>query len=297
MCKMSHSYKITVFTPTYNRAYIIENLYQSLRRQTYRGFEWLVVDDGSTDDTEALFERLKAEANFPIQYYKKPNGGKHTAINMGLEQAQGELFFTVDSDDYLTDDALEKVARWEMELPKELPFCGFAGRLADTSGQLSGKTTDIDYFDGTTLDRYSTASGERAMVFYTDIHKKYPYPVFPGERFMTEAVTWNRMARDGYRFRFYSDVIWIYEYRKDGLTNDVTALCYRNPMGYGLCIREKSDFLGERGWKRFMTFYSFCCEMKELYTPVQLAAYLGIPVAYVRLILTIHKLRQIRRHT
>ena len=102
---MAFSYKITVFTPTYNRAYILENLYRSLQRQSFTDFEWLVVDDGSSDGTKALFERWQKEDNpFPIRYCYKENGGKCRAINYGLKLAQGELFFTVDSDDYLTDD-------------------------------------------------------------------------------------------------------------------------------------------------------------------------------------------------
>ena len=213
----------------------------------------------------------------------------------GLELAQGELFFTVDSDDWLTDDALEKVAKWESELPKDGNFCGFAGRLQNTAGQLSGTDHESDFFDGTTLDRYGKASGERAMVFYTDIHKKYSYPVFKGERFITEAVTWNRMARDGYKFRYYNDVIWIYEYQPDGLTGMGPSLYQKNPMGYGLWIRERSDILGERGMKRFMTWYSYCCEMKQWYTLEQIAKSLGIPAAYVWMILLLHRVKNIGR--
>ena len=111
--------KITVFTPTYNRGYIIENLYKSLQKQTFTDFEWLVVDDGSIDNTEELFDRWKKEDNnFNIRYYKKENGGKCRAINYALDKAKGELFFTVDSDDYLTNDALEKINKWENELDK-----------------------------------------------------------------------------------------------------------------------------------------------------------------------------------
>ena len=113
---------------------------------------------------------------------------------------------------------------------------------------------------------------------------------------MTEAVTWNRMAKDGYRFRFYNDVIWIYEYQPDGLTGVGMSLYQRNPRGYGLWVREKADIQGVRGWERFMTWYSFCCEMKHEYTPAQLAEYLGISVAYVRMLLLLHRLKHIRRH-
>ena len=123
---MDFTYKITVFNPTYNRAYIIETLYRSLQRQTYRDFEWLVVDDGSADNTKELFETWQQEDNFfPIRYVKQENGGKCRAINHGLELADGELFFTVDSDDYLTDDALEKVAAW----------CSVKGRSSSVTGE------------------------------------------------------------------------------------------------------------------------------------------------------------------
>ena len=132
-CNMDFTYKITVFTPTYNRAYIIETLYRSLQRQTYRDFEWLVVDDGSADNTKALFDAWQQEDNFfPIRYIKQENGGKCRAINHGLKLAQGELFFTVDSDDYLTDDALEKVAAWDAELPDKAQYCGFVGNRGTT---------------------------------------------------------------------------------------------------------------------------------------------------------------------
>ena len=123
--------KITVFTPTYNRAYIIETLYRSLQRQSFRDFEWLIVDDGSSDNTEEVVARWQLEGNdFPIRYYKKENGGKCRAINYGVDRAQGKLFFNVDSDDYLTDDALEKVAAWVETLPRDGSFCGVVGNLA-----------------------------------------------------------------------------------------------------------------------------------------------------------------------
>ena len=100
--------RITVFTPTYNRSYIIERLYHSLKRQTFRDFEWIVIDDGSTDDTELRFTQIQNDSNdFPIHYIKTANGGKHRAINKGVTRASGELFYIVDSDDFLPDDALE----------------------------------------------------------------------------------------------------------------------------------------------------------------------------------------------
>ena len=195
---MAFSYKITVFTPTYNRAYILENLYRSLQRQSFTDFERLVVDDGSSDGTKALFERWQKEDNpFPIRYCYKENGGKCRAINYGLKLAQGELFFTVDSDDYLTDDALEKVALWESTLPKDQKFCGIVANGGQSPTETPNTRFEEAYLDGNAFDMYGRIDGERALIFYTEIHRNYLYPEFPGEKFMTEAVTWNRMAYDG----------------------------------------------------------------------------------------------------
>ena len=171
--------KITVFTPTFNRAYIIENLYRSLQRQSFRDFEWLIVDDGSTDNTEELINSWIDEKNdFPIRYYKKENGGKCRAINYGVDLAKGLLFFNVDSDDYLTDDALEKIATWEESLPKDKKFCGVVGNLGTSPTETPNTPWPEPYRDANLLERYDEYTdkpidGERAWVFYTEIQKKY----------------------------------------------------------------------------------------------------------------------------
>lgn len=275
---MAFDYKITVFTPTYNRAYILENLYRSLQRQSYGDFEWLVVDDGSCDGTEALFDRWRREENpFPIRYVRQENGGKCRAINHGLKLARGELFFTVDSDDYLTDDALEKVARWEAELPKDQKYCGFAGNLGTAPNVTPNKPLPGDFFDGTAFDRYGIVDGERASVFYTDIHRRYLYPEFPGEKFMTEAVTWNRMANDGYRMRFFNDIIWIFEYKDDGLTRSGYDLFLRNPQGTGLFFREKAKFFHYSPKTMLGMWYGFTCDAMDRCTDAQIAEYIDMP--------------------
>lgn len=280
--------KITVFTPTYNRAYIIENLYRSLQRQTCTDFEWLVVDDGSTDNTSELFTVWQQEDNpFPIRYYRQENGGKHRAINYGLGLAAGELFFTVDSDDYLTNDALEKIVHWVTSLPVDEKYCGVAGNLGTTSQQTPNRLFADPFFDGTALDRYSFVDGERAMVFFTDIHRKYLYPTFPGENFMTEAVVWNRMAHDGYKVRFFNDIIWIYAYQEDGLTKAGNALFLKNPQGYCLWLREKCDALGESRWK---LRYSLTCELSSLYSAHEIADYFHTSYPAILLLRFVHKL-------
>lgn len=283
--------KLTVFTPTYNRAYIIENLYRSLQGQTCFDFEWLVVDDGSADGTEALFGRICAEDNpFPVRYFRKENGGKHSAINYGLDRAEGELFMVIDSDDQLVAEAVEKVISWDAELPRDGGFCCVAGNLGTSEAETPNRIFEDRFFDGTALDRYVDVTGEKAMAFYTEIHKKYKYPLFDGERFMTEAVTWNRMAADGYKIRFFNDIICVYEYREDGLTMAGNRLFLDNPKGYGLWMREKAGFEGAGVKEKLKMYYTFTCDLEDRLPSRDIAECIGAPVILIGAIKLLRKL-------
>ncbi len=282
--------KITVFTPTYNRAYIIENLYRSLQRQTFRDFEWVIVDDGSTDDTDVLINGWLSENDFSIVYHKQPNGGKCSAINTGLDIARGELFFTVDSDDYLTDDALEKIVGWESQLDNKDNFCGLAGNLGTSKDYTPNTVFEGDFYDGSAFARYGKIDGERAMVFYTHVHRNYKYPLFKNEKFMTEAVAWNRMAHDGYKMRFYNDIIWIYEYKEDGLTKAGSKMFINNPYGYGLWLREKSKFMGENFFDRLKLYYTFTCDLSGKYDVNLISKAIGAPKFLISIIKFVRKI-------
>lgn len=293
---MDFQYKITVFTPTYNRAYIIETLYRSLQRQTYTDFEWIVVDDGSSDNTEELFVQwIKEDNPFPIRYHKQENGGKCRGINRGLEMAQGELFFTIDSDDYLTDDALEKVVRWEMELPKDQKFCGIIANRGYSPDYTPNTLFEGDYLDGNAFNLYDIIDGERAMIFYTDIHRQYLYPEFPGEKFMTEAVTWNRMAYDGYKIRFYNDIIWVFEYKEDGLTKKGYQIFIDNPQGTALFFREKAVYFNYDLRTKLGMWYGFTCDAMDRCTNAQIAEYIDMPRWLVAPMKGVHNLIQFVR--
>lgn len=291
---MEFSYPVTVFTPTYNRAYILGDLYHSLQRQTCMDFEWLIVDDGSADDTKALVASWQGEENpFPIRYVYQENGGKCRAINRGLKEADGRLFFTVDSDDYLTDDAIEKVIRWDSELPADGHFCGYVGNRGITPTQTPNRLFPGGYLDGTALDRYDQVDGERAFVFYTEIHRKYLYPEFPGEKFLTEAVTWDLMAHDGYKMRFYNDIIWIWEYKDDGLTRAGYRVFLENPQGTGLFFRQKAEFLHYSLWNKLTLWYGYATDAMDRCTDEQIASYIGMPKALVPPCRWLHGLVQI----
>lgn len=254
--------RITVFTPAYNRGYIIEKLYRSLQRQSFRDFEWIVVDDGSTDDTQEKFGGFLAEKNdFPIHYIRVANGGKHRAINLGVEKASGELFYIVDSDDHLPDDALAVIDRMERSIPAEerSHFAGVCGQKGFDSEQAIGRTFDGEILDITTLERPAhVISGDKAEVFYTALLRKYPFPTFEGENFITECVVWDKIATNGYKLRFYNHISMICNYLPDGLSAQGNALFQNNPRGWGLYIHQSVQYgkiAGIDKWNEYIRYY------------------------------------------
>lgn len=228
--------KVTICTPTYNRDSCLMVLYESLRKQKCCDFEWLVIDDGSIDNTESvIMDYMNKEEKFSIKYIKKENGGKHTALNVGVANARGEYFLVVDSDDFLSDDAVETIIKCFDNVPKD--YAGVAFNKMFTNGQLVGTTFKGDYLDATSLERPKhNINGDKTEVFFTKVLKNYPFPVFEGERFLPEAVVWNRIAKDGYKLRWYNKCFYYCEYQVDGLS--MTVNVYNNFNGYTLYIKE-----------------------------------------------------------
>lgn len=235
------SYSVTVFTPTYNRAHTLPQLYASLKRQTSFDFEWIIVDDGSIDNTEGIVaEWLLEDTPFDKRYIKKENGGKHRAINEALPLAEGELFFIVDSDDYLSNTAIETLIKRRNSLPlDDDSYAGVAGCKGYHSGEMIGTSFLGDMLDCTSLERSNYGiEGDKAEAFFTSILRHYPFPEFDGEKFVTEALVWDRMALDGYRLRYFNEVIYLCEYLEDGLSHQGLELYYRNPIGYGRYLQQ-----------------------------------------------------------
>lgn len=231
---------ITVFTPTYNRAYILQDLYNSLLKQTDFRFEWLIVDDGSTDNTKEVVADFQLENNpFVIRYYKKENGGKHTAINMGVELARGYLFFIVDSDDRLAPYAIEKLYAWERSIEDKASFAGVSGNKGDLDGNLLGETFIGYSMDATNLERaQNNILGDKAEAYYTQILRSFPFPVIEGENFMTESVVWDRIGAAGLKIRWVNEVIYLVEQRADGLIAQGNMRFANNPRGYALSVMQ-----------------------------------------------------------
>lgn len=275
-------YRITVFTPTYNRAYTLPRLYESLKAQTFHDFEWVIVDDGSTDNTTEVVDGFLRESPFfEIKYRKTENGGKHRAINRGMDMVSGELTYLVDSDDWLPTEALALIDSVERSIPSDEKgtFAGVCGLRCHQSGEIVGKTFDGDYIDITTLDRGKyNITGDRAEVFYTSILRAYPFPEIDGERFATESLVWDRIAYDGYKLRFFNKNIYLCEYLEDGLTNQGLRLYAKNPIQWAMSISQDRKFGKTKGTALSIQYYKYYLHEKNRFTSTQMADLLELSV-------------------
>lgn len=257
-------YKVTVFTPAYNRAYTLNQLFESLKQQTVYDFEWLIIDDGSTDNTFALIESFQNNQLFDIRYYRQENSGKHVAINNGVDLAEGELFFIVDSDDYLTDDAIEKIISWSSTLPSDDDYAGISGNRGYSVNELIGTTFSGEYIDATALEREKySITGDKAEVFFTHVLRKYKFPVFENEKFMTENVVWYAIAADGYKIRWFNEIIYITEYLPDGLTHKYNKLLATNPKGFAVSVNQKIRLFNLSKKQIYAEYFNYYQTAKE----------------------------------
>ena len=237
--------QLTVFTPAYNRAYTLTRLFDSIKMQTASvSFEWIVVDDGSTDETSDLVASWidDPEVGFEIRYFSQENGGKHVAWNKGLSEARGDLFLPIDSDDYFVADAFDQVLWMWSECDANAKLIGFSGVRRfpgnkDTGGVLNN--LGDGYIDYSSVSRRSQGiSGDLAEVFFTSELRKYPFPVISHEKFVAEAVIFNRFSNDGYLIRGFNRPLYCSEYLEDGYTKNVDRLLIRNWDGYCLYVKE-----------------------------------------------------------
>lgn len=227
---MTNKLYITVFTPTFNRAELLPRLYESLCKQKYKYFEWVIVDDGSTDRTEETIQQFEHHF-FPIRYYFKENGGKHSAINLGLTKAKGEAFFIADSDDMLLPESLERVSKVFSEIAENESFAGVCGLDIDLAGKIIGEGLPDDVIDSNSMDIRTKhhVKGDLKEVFKTKILKEYSFPVISGEKFFPELYLWNRIATK-YKLRYFNQPIYMVEYQSTGLTASIIRIRMRSPI-------------------------------------------------------------------
>lgn len=212
----------SVFTPTYNRANTIGRTYEYLCKQTLRSFEWIIVDDGSTDNTEEIVQKWINTNKISIVYLKQENGGKHRAFNRAVQIAKGEIFICLDSDDYYIETALEIIYSYHL-IHKDNPWiAGFSCNSLDLHGNLIGTSLPVDELVVSHYNLYNSLSvkGDKGLIYYTRILKEYPFPEFENEFFVTEALVLNRISLR-YKICCIKRSLEIKDYQRDGLSSNI----------------------------------------------------------------------------
>ena len=258
---------ITIFTSSYNRGHLLPRLFSSLSGQSFKDIEWLIVDDGSTDNTHDVVMSFIEENIIPIRYVFKRNGGKHRAINEGVKHAKGELFFIVDSDDMLPTNALKRVAEVYGQIKEDRSFGGVAGVDAYPDGRTVGSGLPAPIIDCNSIGIRSKyhVTGDLSEVFRTDVMREFPFPEIEGEKFCPEVLVWNRIAYK-YKLRYFNEAIYIAEYQPEGLTARIVEIRMKSPTATTTCYAEmvSLDIPFKDKIKAAINYWRFwlCCKEK-----------------------------------
>ncbi|ATA74777.1 MULTISPECIES: glycosyltransferase family A protein [Capnocytophaga] len=226
--------KITVFTPTYNRAHLLPRLYQSLCEQTSRDFIWLVIDDGSHDNTQELIRQWQKDNIIEITYLFKENGGMHTGHNLAYKNISTELNVCIDSDDYMPRDAIQKILITWLQIENKEKIAGIIGLDADNKGKIIGTDIPVELKKGSLWDLYNKygVKGDKKLVIRTDVIKQYPlYPEYEHERLVPLDVLYIMIGRD-YDFMYQNEVYCIVEYQEEGSSKTIFKQYKQSPRGF-----------------------------------------------------------------
>lgn len=251
-------------------------------------FEWIVVDDGSTDDTENLIQSFLNEGKISIQYIKQKNQGKHIAFNNGVSHAKGDLFFFVDSDDILTIDAIEFLQKEFKKIKDNKYYAGISGTRIDKFGNRIGGNINFDVINSNILNlRYKmNIKGDLAEAYKTKILLQYPFPKIKGEKFCPESFIWNQISQK-YKLRIFNKGIYICEYLQDGLTAKIVEIRMQSPitsmMYYSQFFKMKIPLIQKM--KAALNFWRFSfCSSKSFNYKFQLIginALIFLPISYL----------------
>lgn len=232
--------KITIHTATYNRGYILGKAYDSLKKQTCKDFEWIITDDGSTDNTEELVNQWIAEtSDFEIYYNKLPHVGIPRALNSGVAMAHTEWFMMLDSDDYILPNAVQHVLDWLAEVEEDRAFVGIGYAKCFPDGTyMKPQVPLIDpvcgYVDATNLERKNYhLNMDMEEVSRIELLKEYPFQYWPTESYAPEQLNYNQIALQGYKYRWRDAKLYVCEYLPDGQTRD-DRIVKNNPMGFAM---------------------------------------------------------------
>lgn len=248
---------LSIITPIYNRASLLPRICDCLCSQSSKDFEWIIVDDGSTDNVRAVVEKMQPEG-FTVRLFQKVNGGKHTAVNMGIKEAKGELTLILDSDDELPEDAVATVLDKYKTIKDNANFAGVCGYMAHRDGKIIGYPfVETDSSEIELRYRYHV-NGDMCEVFKTNVLREFPFLELKGERFCPESLVWNRIARK-YRLHVFPKVIYLRDYIDGGLTDNIVRIRMQSPIASMMTYAEMAllDIPWRQKMKAAINYYRF----------------------------------------
>jgi len=287
---------ITIFTPTYNRAYLLPQLYNSLVNQTNKDFIWLVIDDGSSDNTKKLVSNWKKKSEINIQYIYQENQGMHGAHNTAYKNIDTELNTCIDSDDYMPNDAVKKIlVFWDKNKTKK--YAGLVGLDMDKNNNIIGSKFPTQLKEATLTEIYHKykVTGDKKLVYRTDVVNKYPpYPIFKGEKFVPLGYLYSLIDKN-YTLLVLNEPLCIVEYLSDGSTMNIFKQYIKNPRGFifSRIERMKNPYNFKDLVKNTLHYISsnFLIKNKRLITesPKKFLTFLLLPFGFILYLYTLKK--------
>lgn len=261
--------KITVFTPTYNRLEKLKRCYNSLLAQTNKEFEWLIIDDGSTDDTKKWVKSILKNSPFKINYIFQQNGGKHRAHNLAVKNCFTDYILILDSDDILSESCINVLYAKIKIIDAQKNISGIIGNKFDLETKKCIGTkmpASLSYITGISLYQKYKFKGDTLRFYKTAILKKFLFPEILGEKFIYENVVFDRIDQN-YKMLIIFDELYYCEYNMDGYSKNSAILKMSNPIGYSLSLKSASEtavsIIKKNNWA--ILYFIWCRKFKIKY--------------------------------
>ena len=286
---------LTIFTPTFNRASLLPRLYQSLKNQTCKDFVWLIVNDGSTDDTDEVVQHFIEENSIEIQYIKQKNQGMHGAHNTAYKNCKTVLNTCIDDDDKMPENAVELILnKWNALGILQQKYSGIIALDAYWDGKIIG--TEFTTASTTLEDFYlKGGSGDKKLIYRTEVMNQYPeYPLFEGEKYVGLAYKY-LLADQDYEMATLNEVVCLVDYQPEGSSNNMWRQYYKNPKGFAFIRKEQMKI--SKSYQRILMdaihYVAHSCKAKNsrfiAESPRKILTVLAIPFGVVLYLYTLYQ--------
>lgn len=286
---------LTVFTPTFNRASLLPRLYQSLKNQTCKDFVWMIINDGSSDNTDEVVQRFLEEKIIEIQYIKQKNQGMHGAHNTAYRNCKTELNTCIDDDDMMPENAVEIILNtWNALGENQKKYSGIIALDAYFDGKIIGTQFTTD---ATTLEDFycKGGSGDKKLIYRTEVMNQYPeYPLFEGEKYVGLGYKY-LLADQDYELVTLNEVVCLVDYQPEGSSHNMWRQYYKNPKGFAFLRKEQMKI--SKSYQRILMdaahYVAHSCKAKNsrfiAESPRKFLTVLAIPFGIVLYLYTLYQ--------